>query len=133
MSAPTLHRLFDLPLGSRFRYVEHPEPENTYVFLGHDGSGLVGDAPTDASRRPFQGLYSAAESRAEFEAMVVEVVPVVEAAPIAAHIAEWRKGCTCGGPRYDRMHKNPEGTTSPARCEECTVGLIEAISKEVTP
>ena len=33
-----------------------------------------------------------------------------------ANITEWRKGCSCA-------------TTSPAECEACTVGLIEAIEK----
>jgi hypothetical protein len=42
-------------------------------------------------------------------------------------IAEWRKGCTCGGPMFDRIENNPPGTTSPAECVECTVGLIEAM------
>lgn len=42
-------------------------------------------------------------------------------------IAEWRKGCSCGGPMFDAMEGNPRGTTSPAQCEECTVALIDAI------
>lgn len=73
------HRLFDLPLGSWFRYVGKPA---TYVFLGHQDSGLVGDAPDRCRRitpdRLFQGLYSAAESRAEFEALMVEHVQAHE-------------------------------------------------------
>lgn len=75
-SGPDLRKLIDLPLGSRFRYVAHPD--RTYVLLDCGGCGLVGDEPGDA-RRVFQGLYSAAESRAEFESMLVEFVPVVHA------------------------------------------------------
>jgi len=42
-------------------------------------------------------------------------------------IAEWRKGCSCGGPPFDLGMGNAEGTTSPAQCEECTVALIDAL------
>lgn len=42
-------------------------------------------------------------------------------------IAEWEKGCTCGGPVFDRCEGNPAGTTSPVQCQECTVALIEAL------
>lgn len=42
-------------------------------------------------------------------------------------IAEWRKGCSCGGPAYDRMMGKPPGTTSPWECQQCTEGLIDAI------
>lgn len=74
---PAVRRLFDLPLGSRFRYQGKP---TVYVLLSYADSGLVGDNPhNEGLRRPFQGLYSAAESRAEFEALMVEFVPVVEA------------------------------------------------------
>lgn len=76
-AAPILRRLFDLPLGSRFRYQGKP---TVYVLLSYADFGLVGDNPAnDGMRRPFQGMYSAAESRAEFEALMVEFVPVVEA------------------------------------------------------
>jgi hypothetical protein len=76
-AAPIIRRLFDLPLGSRFRYQGKPD---VYVLLSYADFGLVGDNPqNEGMRRPFQGLYSAAESRAEFEALMVEFVPVVEA------------------------------------------------------
>jgi hypothetical protein len=78
MSASNIRRLFDLPLGSRFRYVGHPN--STYVLLSYAESGLVADAPLNSTRRPLQGMYSAAESRTEFEALMVELVPVAEAA-----------------------------------------------------
>jgi hypothetical protein len=42
-------------------------------------------------------------------------------------IAEWRKGCTCGGPVLDQMEGAAPGTHSPAECVECTVALIEAL------
>ena len=44
-------------------------------------------------------------------------------------IKEWKKGCTCAGPYYDKMLGNPEGTTSPWECKECTEGLINAIEE----
>lgn len=44
-------------------------------------------------------------------------------------IAEWRKGCSCAGPLYDEMFGRPEGTSSPAECEACTVGLIDALER----
>ena len=66
-------RLFDLPLGSRFRYVG--TPDRTYVLLDRAGPGLVADAMASATPKAFQGLYSAAESREEFEALRVEFVP----------------------------------------------------------
>lgn len=44
-----------------------------------------------------------------------------------AMIAEWRKGCSCAGPFYDRMLGQPEGTTSPTECSDCTRSLINAI------
>lgn len=71
-----LRQLFNLPLGARFRY---PGNEPVYVLLSYADCGLVGDSPNNEGTRPFQGLYSAAESRKEFEEMQVEFVPVVEA------------------------------------------------------
>lgn len=44
-------------------------------------------------------------------------------------IAEWRKGCSCGGPMFDLTEGRARGTTSPAQCEECTVALIDAIER----
>lgn len=44
-------------------------------------------------------------------------------------IAEWKKGCTCAGPMYDKMFNRPEGTTSPWECQTCTEGLISAIEE----
>lgn len=81
-AAPMLRKLYDLPLGSRFRYVG--QPLSTYVLLYVADGGLVGDAPSGDGNRVFQGLYSAAESRAEFLDLVVEFVPVVEDRGIAA-------------------------------------------------
>lgn len=76
-AAPIIRRLFDLPLGSRFRYQGQPY---VYVLLSYADLGLVGDNPqNEGMRRPFQALYSAAESRAAFETLMVEFVPVVEA------------------------------------------------------
>jgi hypothetical protein len=47
-------------------------------------------------------------------------------------IKEWELGCTCAGPMYDRMTGNPEGTTRPSECQECTDGLIEAVKRYYT-
>jgi hypothetical protein len=74
-------KLFNLPLGSRFRYLNCVKERRTYVLLGRGECGLVGDAPANNAGRVFQGLYSAAESREEFENMLVEFVPVCEAGP----------------------------------------------------
>lgn len=73
-------RLFDLPLGSRFRYVGRPE--RTYVLLSRFDSGTVADAPSGAEPKAFQGLYSAAECRKEFESLVVEFVPFGQSEPV---------------------------------------------------
>ena len=45
-------------------------------------------------------------------------------------IKEWRKGCSCAGPMFDKMTNKPEGKTGPEECPECTKGLIEAIEKQ---
>lgn len=68
-----LRKLFDLPLGSRFRY---PGKPTVYVFLYRADCGLVGDEPDESKHRVWQGLYSAAESRHEFENLMVELVRV---------------------------------------------------------
>lgn len=47
-------------------------------------------------------------------------------------IAEWRKGCTCGGPVYDQIMGNQPGTTRPAYCEECTDALVNALEAALT-
>lgn len=44
-------------------------------------------------------------------------------------IAEWRKGCSCAGPEWERMFKKPEGSSSPAECSSCTEGLADALEK----
>lgn len=44
-------------------------------------------------------------------------------------IKEWRRGCSCAGPVYDKMMQQPEGTTGPEECPECTKALIEAIER----
>lgn len=79
MSTPEAktYKLFDLPLGSRFRYIK-PAVAKTYVLLDRGGCGLVADAPNIDQARAFQGLYSAAESPEEFSSLEVEFVPVVE-------------------------------------------------------
>lgn len=69
-------KLFNMPLGVRFRYAECPD--RTFVLLSYGGNGLVADAPIGPARSPLQGLYSAAESREEFEGLEVEYVPVTE-------------------------------------------------------
>lgn len=74
-------KLFELPLGSRFRYLDSGAERRTYVLLGLGDCGLVGDAPENKVGRVFQGLYSAAESRQEFMDMLVEFIPVCEAGP----------------------------------------------------
>lgn len=68
----TLVRLFDLPLGARFRY--RSGDTRVYVLLSYADCGLVADEPKGATRRPFQGLYSAADSRRAFEEL--EVIPM---------------------------------------------------------
>ena len=42
-------------------------------------------------------------------------------------IEEFRKGCTCAGPMFDKMLGKPEGTTPPEECIECTQALIVAL------
>lgn len=69
-----LRRLFDLPLGSLFRYAD-PANRRTYVLLGRSDRGLVGDAPDESAQRT-QGMYSAAESSSDFREMLVELVDV---------------------------------------------------------
>lgn len=65
-------KLFDAPLGTRFRYIGK---ETIYVLLGHHGAGLIGDVikPQKVGRQ-FQGVYSAFESRQEFEVAEVDVL-----------------------------------------------------------
>ena len=41
-------------------------------------------------------------------------------------IAEWRRGCSCAGPRAPERE-----TTSPVECIECTEALVDAIEKHV--
>lgn len=66
-------KLFELPLGSRFRYVGKPR---VYVLLDRADNGLVGDEVNDIQAKVWQGLYSAADSHEEFREMLVEFVPV---------------------------------------------------------
>lgn len=68
-------RLFDLPLGSRFSYVEHPE--HVYVLLDRVGSGKVAMAPSGPDAWVAQGIFSAHDSPAQFRALMVNFVPVV--------------------------------------------------------
>jgi hypothetical protein len=70
-------KLFDLPLGSRFRY---PGRERVYVLLDRGACGLVADAPRDDTPKQFQGMYSAADSVSECRELMVEFVPVQETA-----------------------------------------------------
>lgn len=44
-------------------------------------------------------------------------------------IAEWRRGCSCAGPRQCPAPAEP---TSPAECVPCTEGLIDAMEKALT-
>lgn len=61
------HRLFDLPLGSRFRYLM--DRETVYVLIDKAGAGMV-DA---AGRAGLRGVYAAATSPEAFASMLVEV------------------------------------------------------------
>lgn len=70
---PITRKLIDLPRGSLFRYRGSP---GVYVLLDISDNGLVGDAPSKNGERKFQGLYSATETRAEFESIEVEFLPV---------------------------------------------------------
>jgi len=76
MSAQTICKLFDLPLGSRFRYADQAT-QRVYVLLNRADCGLVADAPEEPTSRALQGMYSAAESPDEFREMLVQFVPVV--------------------------------------------------------
>jgi hypothetical protein len=83
-----LHRLFDLPHGTKFRYQARNRllvcANHVFVFLDHGDSGLVADyipamvAIKELEKVPFdrhrQGCYAAADSREEFEQLMVEVV-----------------------------------------------------------
>jgi hypothetical protein len=70
-------RLFDLPLGTRFRYLSGRA--DVYVLIDRGGCGQVAHAPIDdGTGKEFQGIYSAAESRDAARELVVEVVPVRE-------------------------------------------------------
>lgn len=68
-------RLFNAPLGTRFRYRDSGD---VWVLLSYEGSGLVAAwshlsiIRSDNGRR-LQSVCSAAESREEFEAMLVEI------------------------------------------------------------
>lgn len=66
-------KLFDLPLGSRFRYLS--DNKRVYVLLNYEHCGLIADAP-EGPTRPGQSLYSAAMSRGIFRQVMVEFVPV---------------------------------------------------------
>ena len=71
-------RLFNVPLGTRFQYLDDMAQGKTFVLLSHEDCGLVADFipvswPSE-SRMHLQGLYSAAESRTEYETMQVEVI-----------------------------------------------------------
>ena len=44
-------------------------------------------------------------------------------------IAEWKKGCSCAGPVYDKIVHNSPGTTRPEECPECTKALIDHIER----
>lgn len=121
MSDSNLRRLFDLPLGSWFRYVD-TKPTDTYVFLGHEDCGLVGDSPDRCKpvrgARLLQGLYSAAESRREFEALIVEAVPlheVQETLPAADVIAALRELVAVKQMREEVSRRKQRRECSPCR------------------
>lgn len=44
---------------------------------------------------------------------------------------EWRKGCTCAGPMYDKIFNHPSGTTPCEECEECTNALILSLAEDM--
>ena len=77
-----LRKLFDLPLGTWFKYPG--TPGGPYVFLSRDGAGLVCDPPKPGADRVFQGVYSAADSPVQFRELMVEVVAVAPVAPAPA-------------------------------------------------
>lgn len=66
-------KLFDLPLGSRFRYLS--DNKKTYVLISYENCGTIADAPDGMEHRN-QRLYSAAMSRVTFHSVKVEFVPV---------------------------------------------------------
>jgi hypothetical protein len=71
-------KLFDMPLGSRFRYDNGAT--RVYILIDYADNGKICDAPIGHERNQnrVQGLYSAAESMQEFREMMVEFVPVAE-------------------------------------------------------
>ena len=69
-------RLVELPLGSRFRYLNESNRRRVYVLLDRAGCGLVASEPDMHVPLWQQGLFSAADSRAETQTLVVEYVQV---------------------------------------------------------
>lgn len=61
-----------LPLGARFRYTEHLD---VFVVLERHGCGKVADWEGNTLQNPFQGIYNAANSDAECEALRVILLP----------------------------------------------------------
>ena len=76
-------KLFDLPLGARFRYAQMEGTKAAYILLDRGDNGRVALVVDDTSPAAFQGVYSAAETPEEFRKMMVEFVPVQEVQPIA--------------------------------------------------
>lgn len=105
-----LRRLFDLPLGARFRYAGKSK---VYVFLSRANCGLIGepvDDPDAYGRRKLQPLY-AAGTRAEFEALMVEFVPVIEGDAIkqkSADVEELHAGLTYAVTLLDRVSRGEQ-------------------------
>lgn len=76
-NARKLERLFDLPLGARFKYAYGGAFTKScvFVFLSHEDCGLVADyIPPERYGERRQGVYSASESREKFEKLRVIVV-----------------------------------------------------------
>ncbi len=84
-------KLFNAPLGTRFRY-KADEP-HTYVLLSYEGAGRCCEDPElvlNRYRTPhgrfLQGAYTVSDSRAEFEALEVyppAPAPVAQGEPVA--------------------------------------------------
>lgn len=76
--APGLKRLFDLQIGTRFRYAAHSsEQDRVYVLIDKGACGLIVDEPAPLTKeRWIQGAYSAADSSVEFREMLVYEVEV---------------------------------------------------------
>jgi len=86
-------KLFDAPLGTRFRYIGR---NHVYVLLDRAECGLIADAVEPSADRRFQGAYSVADSHEKFRELIVEV-ELKRQGPLtqdeaAALFKTWRNG-----------------------------------------